>query len=144
MDGLLWMEKEERIGARPGGRSMSKSDKLFEMLRLIEEFPDLKASDLAQLIGTSERAIYRYLYSLRAAGFSIQMRDGGYKLEGDYSDILRKLDIESLEALKVLLSEGMRVCGERDIVERGRGFMRLITQTLARELRGESHETENQ
>lgn len=111
---------------------MTKTEKIFEMLRLIGEFPDLKAVDLAELIDSSERAVYRYLHSLRQAGFSIELRDDGYKLQGDYSDILGRPDIENLQALKLLVSEGMKVCEDEEVVERGRQLMKLIRKTLAR------------
>ncbi len=114
---------------------MTKSEKLFEMLELVREYSNLNVTDLARLCDVSERGIYRYLNTLSRAGFLIRFQNGGYKLQEDYSDILRKADPEDLEALKVLLSEGMRVCEDAQIVERGRRLMELVGLPAGRERR---------
>jgi predicted DNA-binding transcriptional regulator YafY len=60
---------------------MAKTEKVFDMLRLIKEYPNLTAQDLARLCGVSERGIYRYLNTLSRAGISVRFKDGGYKFQ---------------------------------------------------------------
>ncbi len=109
---------------------MAKSEKLFEVLNFIREYPDLTPKDLARLCSVSERAVYRYLNTLSKVGISIQFQDGGYKLQGYYGDILREADPEALEALKLLLSAGMRTHRDERILEHGRNFLKLIDMNL--------------
>jgi peptide/nickel transport system substrate-binding protein len=96
------------------------------MLQLVREYPNLNPRDLARLCGISERGVYRYLNTLTKVGFSIRFENGGYKLQGGYNDILARADPRDLEALRILLSEGMRSCEDQQIVERGRRFMELM------------------
>lgn len=109
---------------------MPKSEKLFDMLELIKEYPGLNAGDLARLCDVSERGIYRYLKTLSRVGFSIRFQNGGYKLQEDYSDILEESDPEGLEALKALLTIGVRHCEDDGLLEYGRDFMKLIEMSL--------------
>jgi peptide/nickel transport system substrate-binding protein len=64
---------------------MPKSEKLFEFLRLITEYPNLRAADLAQLCDVSERGIYRYINTLERAGIPVRLIDGGYRTDADTS-----------------------------------------------------------
>ncbi len=105
---------------------MAKSEKLFEMLGLIREYPNLNVRDLSHLCDVSERGIYRYLNTLSRAGISIRFQNGGYKLQEDYPDVVREAGPADLEVLVVLLSEGMRVCEDPQIVECGRKLMELM------------------
>jgi len=105
---------------------MPKSERLFDMLQFIREYPNLNATDLSRLCGVSERGIYRYLNTLERAGISVRFQNGGYRLQEDYNDIPGKADPEDLKALQVLLSEGMRVCEDEHVVERGRRLLELI------------------
>ncbi len=109
---------------------MPKSEKLFEVLSFIGECPDLTPKDLARLCNVSERAIYRYINTLSKVGMSIQFQNGGYKLQGHYGDILRKIDPEGLEALKLLLSAGMETYKDKRILRYGRDFMKLIEMNI--------------
>ncbi len=43
---------------------MPKSEKFFEMLRFLKEYPGLKAADLSKLCNVSERGIYRYIKTI--------------------------------------------------------------------------------
>ncbi len=67
---------------------MTKSEKLFEMLRFIREYPNLNVKDLAQLCDVSERGIYRYINTLSRAGIPVRLQDGGYRLSEDRFDLL--------------------------------------------------------
>jgi len=109
---------------------LAKSEKLFEILNLISESPDLTPKDLARLCDVSERAIYRYMNTLSKVGFSINFRNGGYKLQGAYDNIFSKADPEGLNALKLLISAGMRAYGDDRIQEYGKKFMELIDTNL--------------
>jgi hypothetical protein len=64
---------------------MPKSEKLFEFLRLIKEYPNLRAVDLAKLCDVSERGIYRYINTLERAGIPVRLIDGGYRTDADTS-----------------------------------------------------------
>ena len=113
---------------------MPKSEKLFDMLQLIKEYPNLNTEDLARLCDVSERGIYRYLNTLSNAGISVRFRNGSYKFQEDYADILsnvfNKTDPETLDALRVLLSLGMQSCEDDEIMERGRDLMKLIETSI--------------
>ena len=113
---------------------MPKSEKLFDMLQLIRECPDLNASDLSRLCDVSERGIYRYLNTLSRAGIPVRLKNGGYRLQEDYTDILgdvlRKAGPEVMESLKLLLSLGMRICEDDRVAEHGRDLMKLIEMSL--------------
>lgn len=115
---------------------MTKTEKIFDMLRFIIEYPDLTPKDLSQLCDVSERGIYRYLNTLSKAGIPIRFRNGGYKLQKDYSDILgdviRKADPRGLEALRILLLEGMRSCEDDQVLEYGKEYVKLIESNLPR------------
>ena len=121
---------------------MPKSEKLFEALNFIAECPDLTPKDLARLCDVSERAIYRYINTLLKVGISIQFQDGGYKLQGYYGDILRKISPESLEALKLLLSAGMQIYKDERVLKYGRDFMSLIEANLPKAKKRETGEIE--
>ena len=111
---------------------MTKSEKLFEMLELIREYPNLTAKDLARLCDVSERGVYRYINTLSKADISIRFQNGGYRLQDDYSDIFRKSDPEKLAALRDLLSLGIQNCQDNRILDFGREFMDLIETNLPR------------
>jgi len=111
---------------------MTKSEKLFGMLELIREYPNLTAGDLARLCDVSERGIYRYINTLAKADISIRFQNGGYRLQDDYSDIFRKSDPEKLAALRDLLSLGMQSCQDERILDFGKEFMDLIEENLPR------------
>ena len=109
---------------------MPKSEKLFQVLNFIGECPNLTPKDLAHLCNVSERAIYRYIKTLSKVGISIQFQDGGYKLQGYYGDLLRQVNPEGLEALKLLLSAGMKTYKNEQILKYGRDFIKLIDLNL--------------
>ena len=123
---------------------MAKTEKVFEMLRNIVEYPDLTPKDLARLCDVSERGVYRYLNTLSKAGIPIRFRDGGYKLQEDYSDVITGIlggsDFGGLAALRVLLSEGMKSCKDDQVLEYGRKFMELIERNLPRARRSRLNE----
>jgi len=109
---------------------MAKSEKVFEVLKFIRECPNLTPKDLARLCEVSERAIYRYLNTLSKVGISISFQDGGYKLQGDYASILGGADPRGLEALRLLLTAGMRTYQDPRILEYGKEFLKLIEKNL--------------
>ncbi len=112
---------------------MTKSERLFEMLQFIKEYPNLTAKDLARLCNVSERGVYRYLNTLSNADITVRFQDGGYKLQEDYGDILNQADPDRLEALKHLLSLGIENCEDDTIMEYGREFVELIEMNLPKE-----------
>jgi peptide/nickel transport system substrate-binding protein len=117
-----------------GDEKMPKSEKLFDMLQLIKEYPNLNAKDLSRLCNVSERGIYRYLNTLANAGIRVRMRNGGYQLQEEYtdtlSDVFRETDPKTLDALMVLLSLGMESCEDDAVLERGRDLMKLIETSI--------------
>ncbi|MFC1715723.1 ABC transporter substrate-binding protein [Candidatus Poribacteria bacterium] len=121
---------------------MTKSEKLFEMLELIKEYPNLNARDLARLCDVSERGVYRYINTLSKADISVRLQDGGYRLQDDYSDIFRKSDPDKLEALRDLLSLGIQNCQNDRTLEYGREFMELVAANLPRSRRQRPDEIE--
>ena len=111
---------------------MPKSERLFEMLEYVKEYPGLTVADLSKLCDVSERGIYRYINTLSRAGISIRFQDGGYRLQDDHHGIFSKADPEDLEALGILLSLGMEYCEDEQVVERGRRLMKLVEMNLPR------------
>jgi len=113
---------------------MPKSEKLFDMLQLIKEYPNLNVKDLSLLCDVSERGIYRYLNTLSNAGIPIRIQNGGYRLQEDYTDILsdvfRETDPKTLDALRVLLSLGMQNCEDDEVLERGKNLMKLMETSI--------------
>jgi peptide/nickel transport system substrate-binding protein len=121
---------------------MAKSERLFEMLQYIREYPNLTAQDLARLCRVSERGVYRYLNTLSRAGIPVHFQDGGYRLSEDVPDLLKKVDVEGLRAIVRLLTIGMSNCEDRELLRHGRSFMRLIDDNLPKTPGRQSDEIE--
>jgi len=109
---------------------MTKTEKIFDMLRFIREYPNLTARDLSRLCNVSERGIYRYINTLSNTGFPIRFQDGGYRLSEDRFDLLEKADARKLEAVKDVLSIGMRHCSDDQQIRHARDFIDLIDENL--------------
>ena len=121
---------------------MAKSERLFEMLQYIREYPNLTAQDLARLCRVSERGVYRYLNTLSRAGMPVHFQDGGYRLAEDVPDLLRRVDVEGLRAIVRLLTIGMSNCEDRELLRYGRSFMRLVDDNLPKTPGRQSDEIE--
>ena len=109
---------------------MAKSERLFEMLRYIREYPHLTIQDLSRLCNVSERGIYRYINTLSRAGFPVRLQNGGYKLPESKFDLLDSVDVRNLEAVKDLLLIGMKHCDDSHLIKHGKDFMELIDENL--------------
>jgi len=109
---------------------VAKSERLFEMLQYIKEYPHLTVQDLARLCKVSERGIYRYLNTLSRAGISVQFQDGGYKLSEEGFDFLKRADTDDLRALRTLLSIGMQNCDDDEFLKGGKKLIELIDENL--------------
>ncbi len=109
---------------------MAKSERLFEMLQYIREYPDLTVQDLSRLCNVSERGIYRYINTLSRAGFPVRLQNGKYKVPEDKLDLLEKVDVRDLEAVKDLLSIGMKHSGDDQLIRHGKDFIKLIDENL--------------
>ena len=121
---------------------MAKSERLFDMLRYIREYPHLNTRDLSRLCNVSERGIYRYLNTLSRAGISLSFQEGGYKLPENGLDILRTVDIEALQAAKMLLSIGMKNCEDDELLQHGKNLIEWIDKNLPKASRGMPREIE--
>ena len=119
---------------------MTKSEKLFEMLQYIREYPYLSARDLALLCDVSERGIYRYIDTLTSSGFPVRLRDGGYRLPEDNPDLLEKLNVENLRSVRELLSIGMTNCGDEELFKQGGELLKLMDSALPETEEGISRE----
>ena len=109
---------------------MTKTEKLFEMLRFIREYSNLNITDLSRLCNVSERGIYRYINTLSNSGFPVRLQDGGYSLSEDRFDLLEKADVRKLEAVKDVLSIGVEHCSDDQLINHARDFMNLIDENL--------------
>lgn len=109
---------------------MTKSERIFEMLRYIREDPNLTPDDLSRLCKVSERGIYRYLNTLSRAGILVRFRKGGYKILEDASDLLKIFDIRGLQAIKALVVIGMQNCDDDKLLRHGRDFVALLGENL--------------
>jgi ABC-type transport system substrate-binding protein len=121
---------------------MAKSERLFEMLRYIKEYPHLTVEDLARLCRVSERGIYRYLNTLSRAGIPVRFQQGGYRVPEDEVDLLKAVDLESLRAIRSLLSIGIRNCDDEELLRYGRNFIELIDENLPKAKREKPNEME--
>jgi len=121
---------------------MAKSEGLFEMLQYIREYPHLTVQDLSRLCNVSERGIYRYINTLSRAGFPVRLQDGGYKLPEGSFDLVERVDVRSLEAVKDLLSIGLEHCDDSHLVKYGKDFMELIDENLPWKRKRNSDEME--
>jgi len=98
--------------------------------RFIREYSDLNVKDLAQLCDVSERGIYRYINTLSRAGIPVRLQDGGYRLSEDRFDLLERTDVRKLEAVKDMLSIGVKHCSDDQLIRHARDFMDLIDENL--------------
>ena len=115
---------------------MTKSERLFEMLQYIKEYPHLTAQDLSRLCNVSERGVYRYLNTLSRAGIPVRFRGDGYKLLEDRLDFLKEFNLQDLQSIRALLSIGIANCSDHELVESGGEFIKLIDNNLPRTMSG--------
>lgn len=76
---------------------MSKTKKVLQLIKLLNEYPKLSASQIALMLNTSARAVYRYVDELTCCGYPINMergRYGGISLDNNF-----KKKINSANAL---------------------------------------------
>lgn len=115
---------------------MTKSERLFEMLQYIKEYPHLTAQDLSRLCNISERGVYRYLNTLSRAGIQVRFHGDGYKVLEGKLDFLKEFNIQDLQSIRVLLSIGMANCNDHELLESGGEFIELIDKNLPRTMSG--------
>jgi predicted DNA-binding transcriptional regulator YafY len=86
---------------------MARSDRLFRLLQAMREMPaPITAARLADVVGVSQRSLYRDIDSLRAAGARIEGERGyGYRLIEDYALPPQTFDRTEIEALALGLAE---------------------------------------
>ena len=121
---------------------MAKSEKLFDMLQYIREFPYLTARDLSRLCNVSVRGVYRYLNTLSRAGIHIHFQDDGYKLPEEGVNLLKRFDLEDLEALRKILTAGMGNIKDAELIKQGMKFIEMIDENLPSPRRKSSDEVE--
>lgn len=121
---------------------MAKSEKLFEMLQYIREFPYLTSRDLARLCDVSVRGVYRYLNTLSRAGIHVHFQEDGYKLPEEGINLLKRLDLEDLEALKNILTIGMGNIKDAELIKQEMRFIEMIDENLPGPRRRSSDEVE--
>jgi len=117
-------------------KKVTKSERLFEMLQYIKEYPHLTAQDLSRLCNVSERGVYRYLNTLSRAGIQVRFHGDGYKVLEDRVDFLKEFDIQDLRSIRALLSLGMANCNDHELLESGGEFIKLIDNNLPRTMSG--------
>jgi peptide/nickel transport system substrate-binding protein len=110
------------------GKMMPKSEKVFELLRLIEENDQLTIEDLAILLDVRPRSIYRYVDTLVKSGFPIyyDKKNGGYKLLTKPAEAFR---IEELRIMKSALETFIPIC-EKDEFRLAKKLIRKIERAL--------------
>ncbi len=111
---------------------MTKSERLFEMLQYIKEYPHLTAQDLSRLCNISERGVYRYLNTLSRAGIQVRFHGDGYKVLEDKLDFLKEFNVQDLQSIRALLSIGMANSNDHELLESGGEFIKLIDNNLPR------------
>jgi predicted DNA-binding transcriptional regulator YafY len=93
---------------------MPKSERVFQMLKIVQECPaEYDAAGLAKVLSISERGVYRYLRTLRNAGFNIKTTYGTFQVV-DAEWLIEIVEKQrKIEALKDLISGGMVLCNPR-------------------------------
>ncbi|MBD3184758.1 HTH domain-containing protein [Candidatus Poribacteria bacterium] len=112
---------------------MTKSEKLFDLLRYVQEYPSLTAGELSKLCDVSERGVYRYINTLANSGIPIRFDGQGYRLLDDSYDLFREIDLDSLRAARYLISKGMKYCEDDNIKNYGEKLLKLIDQNIPSE-----------
>lgn len=86
----------------PGLRIMPRTDRLFDLLRLLRDGNLHTAQEMAQRLGVSVRTIYRDMDMLQASGVPVEgERGAGYKATGAIALPPLSLTPEELEALNL-------------------------------------------
>ena len=110
---------------------MARTDRLFRLLHLMRALPrPVTAARLAEETEVSERAIYRDIAALRAAGARIDGAAGyGYVLEEDPALPPQSFTRIEIEALLIGLSEAQN-SGDREIAEAAQQAVAKVIATL--------------
>lgn len=110
---------------------MAKSERVFEVLRLIRENDQLTPEDLATLLDVHPRSVYRYIDTLINVGFPIyySKKDGGYKL---LSQPASTFQIDELRLLKSALETYIPICEDEEF-RLAKELLGKIERTLPRE-----------
>jgi len=115
---------------------MARSDRLLRLLQHLRTEPaPVTAARLADLSGVSERAIYRDIAALRAAGALIDGQAGyGYTLTEDAAlppQILTRLEVEAV----ILGLSAVRAEGDPELATAAADALAKITATLPEQAR---------
>lgn len=110
---------------------MARTDRLFRLLHLMRTLPaPVTAARLAEETEVSERAIYRDIASLRAAGARIDGEAGyGYALEEDPALPPQSFTRIEIEALVIGLTEAQN-SGDSEIAEAAQKALAKVIATL--------------
>lgn len=110
---------------------MARTDRLFRLLHLMRTLPrPVTAARLALETEVSERAIYRDIAALRAAGARIEGEAGyGYVLEEDPALPPQSFTRIEIEALLIGLAEAQN-SGDREIAEAAQLALTKVIATL--------------
>lgn len=110
---------------------MARTDRLFRLLHLMRTLPrPVTAARLAEETEVSERAIYRDIAALRAAGARIDGAAGyGYVLEEDPALPPQSFTRIEIEALLIGLAEAQN-SGDREIAEAAQLALAKVIATL--------------
>ncbi|MBY9067923.1 YafY family transcriptional regulator [Hyphomonas sp. WL0036] len=110
---------------------MARTDRLFRLLHLMRTLPQpVTAARLAQETEVSERAIYRDIGALRAAGARIEGEAGyGYVLAEDPALPPQSFTRIEIEALMIGLAEA-RNSGDQQIAEAAQKALAKVIATL--------------
>lgn len=110
---------------------MTKSEKVFNMLRLIADAPGkLGPKDLAEQLSVSERAIYRYTTTLAAAGIMVRFKGNGYILQDEFwLNFLTRHRVGTSQPksqLIALLTAAVKFVEDEALCEQGKKFLALL------------------
>ena len=110
---------------------LTKTENVLDMLRLIAENPgELGPKELAEALGVSERAIFRYATTAISAGVMIHFKDKGYTLHDEFwLNFLiryRKGTGRSKKHLVALLTTAVKFTEDEETRKRGEEFLVLL------------------
>ena len=109
---------------------MRRADRLFRIVTLMQRRKVVRAFELAELLGVSERTIYRDIRDLGLSGVPIQGEAGvGYALSGDYTLPPLMFTREEIEAL-VLGARLVQSWSDPDLANAARQVLEKVEAVL--------------
>lgn len=108
------MAKQGKARSTPEDYNQRSVERVFTLIKLMKQMPHRSTRGLAELLGTSERTIYRYLNLIESQGFTLMRdKDGRYCIVG--SEIKEAFSSDEAQFMAELLKE---TCPDDPVAQR--------------------------